>query len=674
MVTNLQRLLHVEDKSLLVGHMLIFFMNYDAAEESFLTSSSPIAALQMRLNLSHWEDAINIATTIAPHLISHTLLEYAKQLEFQGNYSEAKLRFEQALKEFTLTDDASVEYRSICIAGMARISIKLGQVKSGIRIAKESMDKSLCNECAELILTNDSNNPPEEVSELYEIAGKKEKAVEILLLHKKLFKVSKMIDGIENSPDLYLNYASLCESVGDFSAAAHSYARAGDVKAALRLYLGPLKEPKNAMKILGEAGPDHIRDGSTLLANYFQENMDFVKAIEYWLLAKKNSNAFELALKNEELMNIYIEKTGEENLASDKAEKIEKIANFYAKNNNIKKAGHYFTVGKNYRKALQLFLNQAAEDENLENDLVYLEEAIEVVGKAHDDEITHILINFLMGETDGRPKDPYYVYKLYMALGNYAEAVNTTIIIVEQEQLECNYDKSHVVVCKAVKEFDSLHAPVPQSLRQMFVILHSYHLVKLLAKKDHELAARLLLRIAKRVNQFPKHQARILISTVIECQKSELKVSAYEWARHIYSNSTLKSELDHTKFKKKLNKLLKNPPEHHEEKADNLSTCVCTGDHLIPEMALECPTTKDAIPMCICTGKHMVLDDWCFCPISGFPALFSEYKKYIEESNNAGLQAKDPIFGHEISSSSLKQVSDMKRIFLKSLFTILTYT
>jgi hypothetical protein len=34
--------------------------------------------------------------------------------------------------------------------------------------------------------------------------------------------------------------------------------------------------------------------------------------------------------------------------------------------------------------------------------------------------------------------------------------------------------------------------------------------------------------------------------------------------------------------------------------------------------------------MCIITGKHMLLDDWCFCPISKFPALYSAYVNYIE--------------------------------------------
>lgn len=34
--------------------------------------------------------------------------------------------------------------------------------------------------------------------------------------------------------------------------------------------------------------------------------------------------------------------------------------------------------------------------------------------------------------------------------------------------------------------------------------------------------------------------------------------------------------------------------------------------------------------MCAVSGRHMVLDDWCFCPVSKCPVLFSEYIRYIE--------------------------------------------
>ena len=45
--------------------------------------------------------------------------------------------------------------------------------------------------------------------------------------------------------------------------------------------------------------------------------------------------------------------------------------------------------------------------------------AIETIGKAQDEKLTHQLINYLMGEIDGIPKDAKYLFRLYMALKRY---------------------------------------------------------------------------------------------------------------------------------------------------------------------------------------------------------------------------------------------------------------
>ena len=49
-------------------------------------------------------------------------------------------------------------------------------------------------------------------------------------------------------------------------------------------------------------------------------------------------------------------------------------------------------------------------------------------------------IDFLMGESDGVPKDPKFIFRLYMALGKYPEAVRTANIIARQEQVQCSKD------------------------------------------------------------------------------------------------------------------------------------------------------------------------------------------------------------------------------------------
>ena len=71
-----------------------------------------------------------------------------------------------------------------------------------------------------------------------------------------------------------------------------------------------------------------------------------------------------------------------------------------------------------------------------------IDHAIEVVGRARNDALTHTLIDYLMGETDNVPKDANYVYRLHKALGNYMQAAGTAHIIAKQEQEMGNYKQA----------------------------------------------------------------------------------------------------------------------------------------------------------------------------------------------------------------------------------------
>ena len=59
--------------------------------------------------------------------------------------------------------------------------------------------------------------------------------------------------------------------------------------------------------------------------------------------------------------------------------------------------------------------------------------------------LTHQLIDHLMGESDGVPKDPNYIFRLYMALGNYEKAAKTAVIIAKQEQVRSKSNETGVL-------------------------------------------------------------------------------------------------------------------------------------------------------------------------------------------------------------------------------------
>jgi WD repeat-containing protein 19 len=69
MVLGLERVSHVEDKNLLAGNIALLFGDYQTAQDLFLSSSRPVAALEMQRDLLHWDQALKLATTLAPQAV-----------------------------------------------------------------------------------------------------------------------------------------------------------------------------------------------------------------------------------------------------------------------------------------------------------------------------------------------------------------------------------------------------------------------------------------------------------------------------------------------------------------------------------------------------------------------------------------------------------------------------
>lgn len=246
------------------------------------------------------------------------------------------------------------------------------------------------------------------------------------------------------------------------------------------------------------------------------------------------------------------------------------------------------------------------------------------------------LIDFLAGEKDGVPKDSSYTYRLYLALKKYENAAKTALIIAREEQDLGNYPVAHSVLVETIRHLEDAKIKVSLQLRQAFVLLHSYTLVKSMVKRnDHMMAARLLLRVVQNISKFPKHIVPLLTSTVIECQRAGLKASSYEYAATLV-RPEYRAMLTDPTLKRKIEAIVRRRSANNEDVPEDMSVCPIS-ETMIPVTQLECPTTRDALPMCVVSGKHMVLDDWCFCPISKFPALYSEYVRYIRDMTRSLL-------------------------------------
>jgi len=72
----------VEDTNLLAGTLASFIGEFDIAQEMLLKSSQPLAALDLRRDLMHWETALQLANRLDPLQIPFIAKEYGQQLEF----------------------------------------------------------------------------------------------------------------------------------------------------------------------------------------------------------------------------------------------------------------------------------------------------------------------------------------------------------------------------------------------------------------------------------------------------------------------------------------------------------------------------------------------------------------------------------------------------------------
>ena len=213
-----------------------------------------------------------------------------------------------------------------------------------------------------------------------------------------------------------------------------------------------------------------LRSGSPLVlclqvAAYCKQAGNHMAAIEFLLLAKQNDEAFQHATSYE-AMDTFAGTLGDDGrsppprrppptlrrtvgraaavkyicaghqslttsaVATGTPEEYGKVALYYEGNKDYAKAGQFYRKCGRFNKALEFFLKCGEAELNA---------AIEVVGEARSEKLTNDLIDFLMGEHDRIPKDPQFIFRLYMALGKYPEAVRTANIIAQQEQESGNY-------------------------------------------------------------------------------------------------------------------------------------------------------------------------------------------------------------------------------------------
>ncbi|PAA79483.1 hypothetical protein BOX15_Mlig021619g2, partial [Macrostomum lignano] len=616
MVMALQQIESHEDRNLLAGYASMFLEQFDLAQDLFLASSAPVAALDMRRDLLHWDSALQLAKALAPEEIPFISKEYAQQLEFTGDYVNALMHFEKGITR----DPKHLDHDDACMAGIARVSLRLNDSKRGVAIATQSKNKFLKRDCAAIL---ENMRQWQEAATLYEQAGFYDKAVAVYIRSKNLTKIGELLPYV-SSPKLHLQYAKAREAEGRYRDAVEAYKTAKEWESVIRVCLDHLSDPEQAVKVVRESGSV---EGAKLVANFFIKLSDYSSAIQFLVMSKCLIEAFQLAQKHGQ-METYADIIGEDGATTDD---YLSIAKHFENDRNSYLAGKFYLLAGNYERALKHFFRVPYNDSG-ENKALDL--AIEAAGRAQDEKLTNQLIEFLMMEDDRTgPKDAKYLFRLYMALKQFKEAARTAVIIAREEQNAGNYRVAHDLLFGMMQQLRGNSIRVPAELEASMLLLHSYIIARMhIRRGDHLAGARLLIRVAESISRFPAHVVPILTSTVVECQRSGLKASAFGYASMLV-RPEYKDQVD-LKLRKKIETIVRRPDKTELE--DEQTPCPYCGTQM-PSMELQCQQCRNNIPYCIVTGKHMLKGDFSYCPNCDFPALFSQLQSHLESDSNCPM-------------------------------------
>ncbi|XP_060800859.1 WD repeat-containing protein 19 isoform X1 [Amyelois transitella] len=641
MVWALEDASHIEDLPILCGMVCACAGKGDAAV-SWVAGCARGAARLVELLAArgHWARAAELAHAASPRRARDLMLHRARHLELTADYHEALANYEKSLIT-TDTDDIKVkEHNNKCEAGIARMCIRCGDVVRGVTMAmKHAQDTMLLKDCAELL---EEEKQYSHAAALYDHAGNTEKAASLYIKLKSWLKVEALLPKI-NSPSIHIQYAKAKEAEGRYHDAMKSYIKAQDYESAIRLNLEKLDDIDEAVNLVQET---KSVQGAKMVANYFQNSDDPSSAIKFLVMSLCYDEAFQLARKNGKL-HLY----GEILIQTSQArpEDFKSLAlHFEGEKNHLLAGKFYFHAGE-YNKAMSHLLKTGGSEEE-ENEGISI--AIDAAAASDDERLTRRLIEFLLGETDGTPREPRHLFRLYMAKRQFAEAAKTAVIISGAECAAGRYRGARGVCRSMCAALRARRLPVPRDMRAALAALHSYILVRTHVKRGrHDLAARLLVRTAADVSFFPslQHQVSILTSTVIECSRAGLKHQAYHWARELMQPE-YRAQID-PKYVKKIESVVRHPPRTAPETSPTSPCCVCGAD--VPIAALHCERCQADLPVCIATGLHIVKDDLTACPECDFPAILTEFKELLQE------EGKCPMCDENVDYRRLVKIDDI---------------
>ncbi|OAF70691.1 WD repeat-containing protein 19 [Intoshia linei] len=620
-----------EEMKVLCGHIYQFNGKFNEAQNLFMNSSKPNLALQMRRNLLQWDEALRLAQTISPGSVELITLQYAQELELHEDTSKALVMYNTSIENHDsfkgVKEDIPQNYIEICKGGISRCLIQSGQIREGINMALELDKKDLKLECAEILEKLKQWN---EAANLYEKCNIYDKAAECYIRNKNWEAVERQLEFV-HQPRLFYQFARAKEASGELEKSVLYYKKAEEYDHAIRIYLDKLNNPEDAVILVQQT--DSI-NAAKRLARYFENTLqDYASAVQFLVLSKCHAEAFKIAQMHNQ-MEVYSAIVGD-NASIDDFKSLSLY--FYEKKDYLRAANFSFKC-KEYKKALINYISASKLNEKES-----IEGSIKTVGVANDDQLVSYLIEFLLGDVDGIPKDARYLFKLYMALKKYPEAAKTAIIIANEEQADGNFRNARDTLLIMELELRKQGIDPSSEMLNNLMLLQSYLMIKVHAvQKNHMLAARLLIRIANNISKFNKHSVKILTFAVLQCNYANLNKSAFKFAATLLQPD--KKEYIDKKHRKMIELVVRK--QKSIQILPTKSPC-CYCKEAFDEMELLCPKCEKHLPYCIITGCHYSVTEILECPNCHYGSYKCTFEEYLENVNEC------PMCCFEISIDSL---------------------
>ncbi|EAY14285.1 WD repeat protein, putative [Trichomonas vaginalis G3] len=572
-----------EEYSFLRGYVSMLNKDFNGAQKSFLESSRPEMALDMRSALLQFDSALQLAEKFDPSRIPQLSYESGRQNELTGNYSQAIQQYKAAL--------TTPELKKGSRSGIIRCMILAGKVEQGMKQLEKTKDTNLVTECARIL---ERLSAFSQAAQLYSQVSQFNSAAQCYVRANDLNSAANLVPKVDDSKVL-VSIGKQLERAGQLEAATTAFERANDWESLVRVLL---KVNLDRATAIARAHP--TADACRAVAEHCIQLGNFRYAIEFLIIAGRNEDAFRIAELHQKMDELA-------DLIGDNGTKqqYDALATYFsARNDNISAAKFYAKSGDPER-AMNCYMADGSPEA--------LDGALDLAEKVENKTIRDILLDYLSANVQS--KDLRYLLRMFIIMKQFNEAAVTAMRIADDYRERGEYRQSRDILFDIYCQLEKHNQQISSEMKQSLMIIHSYLLIKPMKEYDRTISAFLLRRVSKFASKFPQHAANILASTVVECSRAGYKKSAYEAATKLISPEY------EGKINPDLMKKIVQTVRHKNtsEAAEPTSPCpVCGAD--IPISELYCASCKTNIPYDVITGMHMTKDDWCQCPNCKFPS------------------------------------------------------